>query len=217
MRKFRYVVLVTVFLLAFSFAAAADPIIANTTITFGTGGCGNCIVFPGGATIMSVNNTGNTTVTGVGGVPQINITLNPGETSNITLGVFQVTSTSSASLGSSPSFNGAQVFVRVTLTTPGPLSQIFSGTLAGTANQTASGLEITWNATPLTFTLPGGNILSLKIEPTTLINAPTGNSTQSQIRGTGGLSQAPEPATLVLLGLGTSVLFGRIRRKFRRG
>src|SRR5438132_12133095 len=85
------------FLLALPSTALADPINlqGNATATFGTGSSG-AVVNPIGCVapcIRATNAVGTSTISYSTVTPEINVTLNPGETSNVTFGFFSATST----------------------------------------------------------------------------------------------------------------------------
>lgn len=201
----------------------ADPINlqANVGATFGAGSSG-AVVNGGGCAapcITATNASGTSTISFSSALPEINVTINPGEFSNVTLGVITSTSTAPLPLGSGPSFSGATITLTVSFTVPGGIApQSFSGVLTGTVVSTASGAIIQWTSpTTLTFNAPGGGTITLTIESFTPVNAPTDNNPnriRDTISVTGGPA-IPEPGTLFLLGGG---LFGlaAAARKVRR-
>ena len=202
----------------------ADPINlqANTTATFGAGSSG-AVVNGSGCTapcITATNASGTSTITYSAAAPQINVTLNPGEISNVTLGVLTSTSTATAALGSGPSFSGATIQLTVTFTVPGGLSpQTFSGVLTGTVISTASGSIVQWTSpTTLTFNSPTAGTITLTIESFTPISAPS-NPNPNRIRATISVTGPviPEPSTLFLLGGGLFGLAAATRKMMRRG
>ncbi len=205
--------------------ALADPITlkANTSITFQAGTSGGT-VSPTGNSITVTNATGSSTITGISVSPQIDVAVTPGVFSNVTLGTFVATSTSTAPLPSGPSFNGAKVTLTVTFTVPGDISpKSFTAVMVGTLVQTESGLFVQWTSpTTLTFSSPSLGLITLTIESSTPINPPVNPSTglgnpPSQIRGQIMVSDViPEPATLFLLGGGLLGLSLAVRKGLQR-
>lgn len=202
----------------------ADPITlqANTSGSF-TSGSSGATVSNGGASITATSGSSSSTVTFSSTKPQIDVALEPGQSSNITLGVFSVTSNSMQALNQGPSFGGASFSLTVTFTVPGDAGAgTFQGNLTGRIIQTASTAEIQWTTpTVLTFTSASGATFSITIEQTTAINPPIlsgGSNAPSDIRAritlvTGPTGTVPEPATLVLLGSGLFGIAAAARRK----
>jgi hypothetical protein len=206
----------------------ADPITlqANTSGIFNPGSSG-ATVGGGGGTITATAGGTSSTIT-FNTVPnQVSVAINPGEVTNVTLGVFSVTSNSRLPLAQGPNFSGAQFTLTVSFTVPsGAGSQQFNGNLTGQIIETASSTVIQWTSPlTLTFTSANGTVFQLTIESITTINPPlTGgvSNPPSQIRArltvlTGPTGEIPEPGTLLLLSSGLFGLAAVARRKFRTG
>ncbi len=214
--RLRAVMQTAVALMVLAVAAMADPITlqANTTATFT--GVDSVVTTTSGTVQVTTATIGASKLRFESQLPQISVALNPGEASNITLGVLRVESSGLTSL------SGVRLSVNVLFTVPdGNSSQAFTGNLTGTVNTTASGAEIQWGS-PLTlsFASSNGAVWKVTIEPTTAINPPSidGSNTPSQIRARiavtqGPAGEVPEPATLLLLGSGIVAIGRQIRRR----
>lgn len=185
-------------------SASAAPVTfsANTSGSFSVGGNSS------GSTLT----IGGTTVTFASKPNEVNVALNPGESSNITLGVFNATS------GGSNALNAASFTLTITFTLPNDVSgKTVSATLSGTISSGASGAQVNWSTTTLTFNSPSAGTFTLTIEPSTPINSPI-SPDASRIRGTityNAAAAIPEPLTLLTLGSGLAGLaaLGRRRKK----
>lgn len=192
-------------------SASAAPVTftAGTTGTFGAGSSGGSV--SGGGSVLTV---GATTITFSSKPNELNVNLNPGEQSNITLGVFNATSSSA----NSTSVSGATFTLNITFTLPGdtsPKPAIYNATLTGTISSGASGAVVTWSATTLNFSSPTAGTFSLTLEATTPINSPA-SPDASRIRGTivyNAAAAIPEPLTLLTLGSGLAGLAALRRRR----
>jgi hypothetical protein len=219
--SFRMLLPVLCVLVLSAISTFADPIqlTANTAGVF-TAGSSGATVSNGGRTISSTNSAGTSTITFSSTTPQLNVAVNSGEGSNITLGVFNVSSTA-ASGSSGPGFGGANFALTVSFTVPsGVAPQTFNGTLTGSINQTASGAVVQWTSpTTLTFNTPNGSVITLNVESFTTINPPGAAGAAnppSEIRGRISVTAPapiPEPATLVLMGSGLAGLAAVARRR----
>lgn len=193
-------------------SASAAPVTftAGTAGAFGAGSSGGTV--GGGGTTLTV---GPTTITFSAQPNELNVNLNPGESSNVTLGVFNATSSSA----NNTSVSGATFTLNVTFTLPGDVSPkpaVYNATITGTINSGASGASVTWSTTTLNFSSPTAGTFTLTLEPSTPINSPA-SPDASRIRGTITYNAAaiPEPLTLLTLGSGLAGLaaIGRRRKK----
>ena len=200
----------TLFLVGLVSASAAPVTFrADTSGVFGAGSSGGTV--GGGGTTLTV---GPTTITFSSKPNELNVNLNPGESSNVTLGVFNATSSSA----NNTSVNGATFTLNVTFTLPNdasPKPAVYNATITGTINSGASGASVVWSTTTLNFSSPTAGTFTLTLEPATPINSPA-SPDASRIRGTITYNAAiPEPLTLLTLGSGLAGLaaLGRRRKK----
>ncbi len=200
-----------VFLLLGSVSVSAGPVVfhADTTGKFGAGSSGGT-VSPDGTSLA----IGATTITFISKPNEINVNLNPGESSNITLGVFNATSTALTTV------NGANFTLNVSFTLPSdgsPKPGVYNATLSGTISAGASGGTVTWATTTLTFNSPTAGTFNITIEPSTPINSPA-SPDASRIRGviTYNASPVPEPMTLMTLGSGLAGIATMLRRRKKK-
>lgn len=145
---------------------------------------------------------------------EINVSLNPGEFSNITLGKF-VGSSSSANM---TALNGHTFQLTVTFTLPNDAGgQTATALLTGSISSGASGAQINWQTTVLNFSSPTAGTFTINLEPSTPINSPA-SPDASRIRGTITYnSPVPEPATMALIGGPLAVgLLAKARRRRRK-
>ena len=210
-------------------SATADPIQtfnATTTGTFsGSGASGNTITRPGTGSAAGTSST----ITFTSANPELVATLAPGQSANITLGIFQANSaTPSGTVAGAPNFSGATFTLTVNFTVPSDASPnpvTFTGTLSGTIVQGASSTSVQWlSPTTLSFTSPTAGSFTLTVESLTPVNTPI-DPNETRIRAvltytSGPVSGVvPEPTTLILLGGGLLSLAGasgwRGRRKVK--
>ncbi len=191
-----------------SVSAAPVTFTGGTTGSFGAGSSGGTV--GGGGTTLTV---GGTVVTFSSKTNEINVTLDPPSlaSSNVTLGVFNATSTALTSV------NGATFTLNVTFTVPSDISPkpgVYNATLTGTISAGTSGATVNWSTTTLTFNSPSTGTFTLTLEPSTPINAPS-SPDASRIRGTITYTGAavPEPLTIATLGSGLAGLAAMMRRR----
>lgn len=200
--------LTILFLGMVSASAAPVTFTANTAGQFTSGGT----IGSGGTSIT----VGNTTITFSSKPSEINVVLDPPAitSSNVTLGVFNATSTGTST------FSAAKFTLNVSFTVPNdasPSPGVYTGTLSGTITPGASGAVINWDTTVLTFNSPTLGQFTLTLEPSTPINSPASPDV-SRIRGVISYNGAPipEPLTLATLGSGLAGLAAFARRRRRQ-
>ncbi len=200
---------VSTFFLISMIPTLAGPVVfhADTTGKFGAGSSGGTVSADGTSITVS-----GTTISFLSKPNEINVTLNPGESSNITLGVFNATSLGLTSV------SGGTFTLNVSFTLPSdgsPKPGVYTGTLSGTISSGASGAQVNWATTSLTFNSPTAGTFTILLEPSTPINSPA-SPDASRIRGTityNGAAAVPEPLTLLTLGSGLAGLAALKRKR----
>ena len=204
--------LVGLTLLSFSLvSASAAPVRfqADTSGGFGAGTSGGTVSSNGSSITI-----GGTTITFSSKPNEVNVGLEPGQSSNITLGVFNASAP-----GATTSVAGATFTLNVTFTLPNdgsPSPGVYTATLSGTISQGASGAVVKWSTTTLTFNSPTAGTFTITLEAETPINSPV-SPDASRIRGMITYVGAPIPEPLTLLTLGSGVAgLAAIRARRRR-
>ena len=219
--------LVGVFL-ALTASAVADPVQifnANTTGAFGVGTCAGCTLSGGNTTISNTGGGGSSSISFLTSGAEVTAELSPGQSANVTLGVFNSTSTVASGTLDGPNFTGSNFTLNVSFTLPNDASPnpgVFTATLTGQVVLGASGAQVLWNSpTTLNFTSPTAGTFSLLVESFTPINTPL-DPNNNRIRAVltyqaGPAAPIPEPATLLLLGTGLAgAAAARRRRRAKR-
>jgi hypothetical protein len=190
-------------------SASATPVTftAGTTGVFGAGTSGGTVSSNGSSITI-----GGTTITFSSRSNEINVGLEPGQSSNITLGVFNASAP-----GATTSVAGATFTLTVTFTLPNDVGAgVYTATLSGTISQGASGAVVKWATTTLTFNSPTAGTFTITLEPETPINSPV-SPDASRIRGVITYVGAPIPEPLTLLTLGSGIAgLAAIRARRRR-
>lgn len=149
---------------------------ASTSGIFSAGLSGAAIGDNGASITATATDSSTSTIRFSSLASQINVTLNPDDSTDVQLGELLVTSNSNLPLTQAPNFGGARFAVTVNFTSPsGTTAQTFSGVLTGRIAASSAAAEIQW-LSPLshTFMTGSGEQLKLTIEPTTFLNqAPT--------------------------------------------
>lgn len=209
-------------LLFIAVQAQAAPITftANATGSFNQGTCVTCavdnnvvptITSSGGGGLSAI---GFISSTGLSNTPQFSVSLDNGQSVTVTLGSF--TAASTIPLGTGPSFTGSTFALNVSFLAPAgtsPNPGVINATLTGQLTQSSSGVQLQFNATPLTFA-QGGQIFTLLLQPNSiLLNTLSNVPLTALLTLNGGAAPIPEPATLLLLGSGLATLGSLMKRR----
>ncbi len=213
---------VALFFVALQAQAAPITFTANTTGTFNQGTCVTCsvdnnvvptITASGGGGLSAIGFISNT---GISNTPQFSVSLDTGQSMQVTLGT--LTAASTVGLGTGPSFTGSTFALNVSFlapvgTTPGP--GVFTTTLTGQLTQTSAGVQLQFNGAPLSFT-QGGQTFTLTLQPNSIVLNTLSNVALTATLSLGGAAPVHSPTTLLLLGTGLATLSGIIKRRKKR-